>query len=146
MDIEAVKRLVEIDDNGCWLWLGSRRPDRKYGRIKIAGRDYSPHRVTYEMLVGPIPEGLVIDHLCKVTLCCNPEHLEPVTIRENSLRSAVSIAAVNASKTQCVNGHDFTEATTGYRADNGTRYCKVCHQERKRQARAAARAAARARA
>lgn len=141
---ERLERKIHVDPRGCWIWSGSCFPNG-YGRMKVEGRDRPAHRLSYEAFVGPIPEGLVIDHLCKVPLCINPEHLEPVTVQENSLRSSVSVAAVNAGKTHCANGHPFDSANTGLRKDNGNRYCKVCHQDRKRKARASARRAGQSR-
>lgn len=73
----------------CYIWQGSTN-GRGYGIIWSAGRRQYVHRVTYEIENGPIPKGLMIDHLCRETLCCNPEHLEAVTNRENTLRGKVS--------------------------------------------------------
>lgn len=74
-----------VTDSGCWEWQGEMNRNG-YGRVWINGKRLMSHRVTYELLVGPIADGLVVDHLCKNRACCNPEHLEPVTIRENTLR------------------------------------------------------------
>lgn len=73
-----------IDENGCWVWQHGRAVNGKYGRTK--SKHYS-HRVYYEKFVGPIPKGLSLDHLCQNTLCCNPDHLEPVTKGENNRRA-----------------------------------------------------------
>lgn len=84
----AAQRLtskVEIDDAGCWLWRGAVDPTG-YGRFFLDGRMDYAHRAAYRLLVGPIPEGLDIDHLCRVRACVNPQHLEAVTRRENLLR------------------------------------------------------------
>lgn len=69
----------------CWCWLG-RLNRNGYARGRWEGREPVMHRVTYELLIGPIPAGLILDHLCKVRRCINPEHLEPVTHRVNTLR------------------------------------------------------------
>lgn len=74
----------EEDDSGCWNWNGV--VSKGYGLIKVHSRSVRVHRLMYEVFVGPIPEGLVIDHLCKNKQCVNPEHLEAVTSRENTLR------------------------------------------------------------
>lgn len=66
-------------NSGCWLWIGSERESGGYGFIVRNGRSTAAHRVSYEMAKGPIPEGLVIDHLCRVHCCVNPDHLEAVT-------------------------------------------------------------------
>jgi hypothetical protein len=77
---------VDKLDDGCWLWTGACN-STGYGQWGVNGRSRSVHRVAYEALVGPIPDGLTIDHLCRVRPCCNPEHLEPVTIAENTARA-----------------------------------------------------------
>ena len=122
-------------DDGCWLWKGDAR--RGYGRIQVSGRG-SPrvavHRVVYKWLVGPIPDGLTLDHLCRVRACVNPGHLEPVTNRENILRGTSPVAA-HARATHCIRGHPFDEANT-YRHPGGQRRaCRICERERQRQRR-----------
>src|SRR5213593_3886465 len=99
---------VEISD-GCWPWLGSKTA-KGYGRIQTGLRSpaghYAPvpaHRVAYELFIGPIPEGLHVDHLCKNPGCVNPAHLEPVTNRENVERW---------HSVQCRNGHARTPENT----------------------------------
>ncbi len=88
---------------GCWNWTGAKSTPGKgrkeggslpYGCIKVDGKARRAHRVSYELLVGPIPHGFVIDHICRNTLCCNPDHLRAMTNRENILigTSATSIA------------------------------------------------------
>lgn len=95
----------------CWLWTGARN-SKGYGQLfkeKIAGKSfkYAAHRLVYELLVGPIPEGLTIDHLCRNPPCVNPAHLEPVTMKINHLRGTSPMAA-NARKTHCSQGHPFS--------------------------------------
>ena len=82
------------------------------------------HRVAYRLEVGPIPRGLVLDHLCRVRNCVRPDHLEPVTRGENVLRGE-TIPAANRAKTACKDGHDFDEENT-YIAPNGHRGCRKC--------------------
>ena len=108
---------------GCWLWTAS--TNRGYGQyyVKEHGRAIMAHRVAYEALVGPIPPGLVIDHLCRVHACVNPVHLEAVTQRENLLRG-VGASAQNALKTRCPKGHAYDDANT--MISNGQRRCREC--------------------
>jgi hypothetical protein len=77
--------LVEPKLGECWVWL-SRLNRNGYGRLKWEGRDLMAHRLSYEVHVGPIPDGLVLDHLCRVRCCVNPSHLEPVTVQVNTPR------------------------------------------------------------
>lgn len=121
--------LAKIDASGdCWQWTAGVSGGR-YGsflRPDLGGKAQKAHRVAWELLVGPIPDGLQIDHLCKNTLCVNPDHLEPVTARVNVRRSA-GVCARNAAKTACKRGHVFTEENT-MRRPTGRR-CKTCHAE-----------------
>ena len=114
----------------CWEWTGC-TVRGGYGIIGgERGRErVYVHRAAYELMKGPIPDGLYIDHLCRNPRCCNPAHLEPVTHRENTLRG-VSPPAVNIKKTHCLRGHEFTEANT-YRW-KGTRICRTCSDARYR--------------
>ncbi len=113
----------------CWLWIG-RKNWRGYGEISIKNQFKKAHRFAYEFFIGPIPEGLEIDHLCRVRDCVNPEHLEAVTHRENVMRGN-SPSANAASKTHCPQGHPYDEANTLI-GRNGWRYCRECRRNRKR--------------
>ena len=98
---------VECVPDGCWRWLGAPNAGG-YGTMKIQGRSYVATRLGYEWLVGPIAEGLQIDHLCRNRLCVRPSHLEPVSSRENTLRGR-TLAAAEVRKTHC--GATLTAAT-----------------------------------
>lgn len=127
----AQRRLFAAIDktDDCWNWTGSRTASG-YGRLKVAGKMRRAHRLTYELLVGPIPEGLVLDHLCRNRLCVRPTHLEPVTERENILRGE-GWAALNARKTHCERGHELSPDNT-YVDPRGGRICRTCSHEIKR--------------
>ena len=114
--------MVETTD-GCWLWKGG-VGSNGYGNFWADGRTVLAHRFAYELLVGPIPTDMHLDHLCRVRHCVRPDHLEPVTVAENNRRSA-SPSARNALKTHCPRNHPYDEANTYY--DNrGSRVCKAC--------------------
>ena len=112
----------------CWLWTGG-LSSTGYGQLKINGRQTKAHRAAYEELVGPVPEGLDLDHLCRVRRCINPAHLEPVTRRENTLRG-ISFAAQLAQQTHCKRGHAFDEKNT-YIWRN-SRICRQCRKDAQR--------------
>lgn len=107
---------------GCIEFTGPK--DRAgYGRLTKHGRHLLAHRASYEFIVGPIPDGLVIDHLCRNTSCVHPGHLEPVTHAENIRRGLAG-----GLKTQCKHGHDYTPENT-YVDPKGWRRCRQCHRE-----------------
>lgn len=117
----------------CWLWKGSL--NQGYGQFAFRKKIVRAHRFAYELLVGPIPDRLTLDHLCRVRACVNPDHLEPVTDRENILRGT-GLSARNAARTHCKRGHLFDEANT---YNNGRRRrCRACKNEQQRTGRAAA--------
>lgn len=113
---------------GCWEWTGGKTPEGYGMLVPQSGKNnVGAHRFAYELLVGPIPEGLHLDHLCKNTSCVWPNHLEPVTVRENTLRGD-GPSAVNAAKTHCVHGHPLDESNTYIYGSS--RYCKTCRRQR----------------
>jgi hypothetical protein len=120
---------AKVDASGdCWEWTGS-HTSRGYGQIWTGARTEVSHRVVWEMLVGPIPDGLQIDHLCRNRSCVNPDHLEPVEPRENYLRG-FGPAARHARQTHCGWGHEFTDDNTfWYR---GSRLCRACNRDKQR--------------
>ena len=111
---------------GCWEWTGSLN-NKGYGQVGHGGKTSSTHRVAYTLLVGAIPDGLHIDHLCRNRSCCNPDHLEAVPLRTNTLRG-VSFAAANAVKTHCRKGHEYTAENT-YVDSRGSRSCRTCRAD-----------------
>jgi hypothetical protein len=120
------------DENGCMLWTGT--STRGYGKFYLRGKVAMAHRVAYELQVGPIPEGRVIDHVeawgCRSTLCCNPDHLQPVTKSTNALRGRPGQARRReATATHCSRGHEYNEVNT-YVNKTGRRVCRVCDRRR----------------
>lgn len=109
----------------CRIWDRYTNPNG-YGQIGVEKRVYLVHRVAYEHFVGPIPEGLGLDHLCRQPACCNPAHLEPVTQRVNNHRG-YGATGLNLRKTHCIRGHEFTPENT-YEPPKrpGQRYCRTC--------------------
>jgi phage terminase large subunit-like protein len=112
---------------GCWAWTGSINP-LGYGSLRlIEKRNKAAHLFAYELLIGPVPDGLVLDHLCQNRACCNPHHLEPVTRWENTRRGRNHIAA-NARKTHCMRGHALSGENVRVGA-RGRRSCRQCERE-----------------
>ena len=113
---------------GCWLWVAGTKKSNggRYGQFSLPRHSGSivAHRWAWEETNGPIPKGKQLDHLCRNTLCVNPDHLEPVTVRENILRGT-NTAANHARKTHCLHGHPF-KGKDFYIAASGQRMCRVC--------------------
>lgn len=103
----------------CWLWRGGIN-ENGYGRFWFEGGMRSAHRFSFVLDGGTIPDGLELDHLCRVRHCVNPAHLEPVTRSENNLRSPL----IRSTREQCSKGHEFTPANTY--VDQGRRKCRIC--------------------
>ena len=117
-----------VRTDSCWLWTASRVCDG-YGQFRVGSRPVSAHRFAYELLVGPIPDGLQIDHLCRVRHCVNPAHMEPVTQRVNILRGE-GITARHAAQTHCLNGHPLVgENLRPADLRRGKRLCLTCCRE-----------------
>lgn len=112
-----------VDSNGCWLWQAGKTHEG-YGKLKVLGKTVLAHRWYYLSLFN-IPQGFTLDHLCRVRNCVNPEHLEPTTIQENTLRG-IGPSAINAKKTHCIRNHEFTPENTRI-TSNGKRHCRKCY-------------------
>lgn len=116
---------IAITEAGCWQWVGA-LTSRGYGAVGVNGVSKSTHRVAYELLVGPIPPDLQIDHLCRNKPCCNPAHLEPVSAFENTQRRP------DVNKSHCINGHEMTVDNTLIKVPTSggkIRNCRVCARE-----------------
>jgi hypothetical protein len=143
-EIDRFWHYVELSQGtDCWLWRGGLN-GAGYGvfasgsRTDGSLRSVMAHRYAYELLVGPIPDGLYPDHLCRIPACVRPTHIELVTPQVNTLRG-IGPSAVNARKTVCSNGHAFTPENTWHDPKRNTRHCRACARERSRRRRALAR-------
>lgn len=132
---QRLARFTVAEDCGyvtpCHIWTGWLN-NCGYPTMTHAGKTARAHGVVYEHFVGPIPEGLELDHLCRVRACVNPAHLEPVTHWENMLRGDTNVARGRA-RTHCSRGHLMDEANV-YQRPRGNRECRKCNAERKRAA------------
>jgi hypothetical protein len=126
LDEEKKRFFDKVDksgDGGCWIWTAGK--SRGYGRFKLGDSVTLAHRVSYTWCKGEIPDGLILDHLCRNRACVNPDHLEPVTYQVNLLRGD-TISAMHAKKTHCPQGHEYTDENTYmYR---GSRQCSTCRK------------------
>ena len=122
--LERFMAKVSIADTGCWIWTGAKDKRSGYGNAWHEGRNIKSHRLAYVLHVGLIPEGLVIDHLCRTRECVNPDHLEPVTNAEN-LRRGLG----HGSETHCPTGHPYDEENTA--VYSGKRHCRACRRDRR---------------
>jgi len=127
-------RNVEFRPGDCWSWKGH-VSDKGYGRFGTwnpppgVKRLRYAHRFAYEDSIGPIPEGLTIDHLCRTRDCVNPLHMEPATFVDNAM-AGNCVGVLNRMKTHCPKGHEYTpENTKRVPSNPGSRYCKACHRE-----------------
>lgn len=142
------RKSVRDESTGCLMWTG-RLTSCGYGSVTIMQAGYpvatfSAHKVSYELARGRVPDGLVLDHLCRNRACIEPSHMEPVSQRENIMRSPIAQGALNAAKTHCAQGHEYSPENTylyvsGPPRATTMRVCKTCRAEwsRKRHARKA---------
>lgn len=122
------EKYVVNDETGCWEWTAVKNGPAGYGRFTFEGKKVLAHRWSYEHFVGEIPEGLVIDHICRVRHCVNPDHLRPATTKENLLADgSESLARLNAEKTSCPRGHAYTPENT--KSHGMGRKCRACDRE-----------------
>lgn len=121
------ERIQPEPNSGCWLWVG--KIDYKgYGRVTFAGKYTGAHRAFWMTLRGPIPEGMVMDHICRSRSCVNPDHLRVVTVGENSTQNSVGPTAINLTKKCC------PKCGGPYRVRlNGYRFCLPCKAQNERE-------------
>lgn len=118
-----------VAESGCWEWSGPLTM-HGYGYLSRQKKKVMAHRATYEMWCGPIPEGLELDHLCKNRACGRPDHLEPVTHREN-VRRGDALSGKRSRQTHCHRGHPLSGENLRINK-NGSRSCRTCHRELER--------------
>lgn len=130
--VDVLMQRVTITEAGCWEWKLSRsgRPGRRYGRWRVDGREQRAHRVAYELLVGPIPDGHELHHSCHNPPCCNPAHLELLTLGEHHRLHPNQ----NSAKTHCIRGHELNGDNLRLRLRDGrvVRGCRACQAEHAR--------------
>ena len=128
--LERLEAKIErITETGCWVWLGT-LTESGYGLLCVRGKQEYTHRLSYQKHKGTIQQGLEIDHLCRVTSCLNPAHLEAVTHKENTIRGRQG--EWQKKKTHCKHGHEFSERNTVIRNRGGAicRECRTCRNQR----------------
>jgi hypothetical protein len=130
--------VLPVTESGCWLWMAS-LDSKGYAQINIGTFGHAKmcraHRISYELHIGPIPEGLQLDHLCRVRSCINPTHLEPVTMLTNVQRGlggsngGKARGAIARAATHCTRGHEYTPENTLVSKRNH-RFCRACQRFR----------------
>lgn len=120
----SVSKINFYNNTPCWEWIGTKIV-AGYGIIIINCKHIRTHRFIYEYYYGEINLNLEIDHLCRNKICSNPNHLEQVTHKENSLRG-IGPTAINSRKTHCKRGHEFTTQNTFIYKNNPRRGCRKC--------------------
>lgn len=130
-DMRMLDKVLIGDD--CWEWTASHDLDG-YGVAWYNNKQQGAHRVLWQMFMGPVKDGMQLDHLCRNTGCVKFTHLEEVTLQENNLRSN-SISGMNSRKTHCLNDHEFTSSNTYIHPKRGTRHCRACQKARQQERR-----------
>lgn len=128
MGMSTIERFTEQHipepNSGCWLWIGCIAG--RYAQMSVSGKRIPSHRWSYEYFRGTIPPGYTLDHLCGITFCVNPDHLEPVSITENILRGN-GLAAKNARKSSCPIGHEY-DIFIVQKNGRQARACSICRR------------------
>ena len=118
-------KIEYVPESGCWIWCGG-LTSAGYGQIELGLGTTYVHRIVYELFKGIIPSELELDHLCRVTCCCNPDHLEPVTHLENVRRG--DAGKYLSARTHCSHGHSYQGENLYIRPDGKGRQCRECNR------------------
>lgn len=117
---------AQVDTSGdCWIWQGCTDGGGRYGMFTADSRRWPAHRLAYTWAKGDVSTDLVMDHLCRTTLCVNPDHLEPVPQTENIMRG-IAPTSFNSRKVRCQRGHVLTESNVRITTEHGGRQCLDC--------------------
>lgn len=131
--VDRFAEKVALTDSGCLEWIAGLNGSG-YGTFNaLPGMSVMAHRWSYEHHCGPIPDGLILDHLCRNRACVNPDHLEPVTTQENLLR-AVGMGQANTAKENCPAGHPYSGDNLYIPPSRANRMCRTCRRDQKRRA------------
>lgn len=128
LDLNGPVSLTRPDLGPCWIWKGCKRDSKGYGDIRVGGAAILTHKAAFEIVYGPVPDGLELDHLCRVRACSNPNHLEAVSHRVNMLRAAL------IPREFCRQGHAFTPENTYRKPGDGRRRCRQCRSNGRKRA------------
>lgn len=123
-------KYIPVPESGCWIWIG-RLCRCDYAQVQIAGVRKMAHRAAYELFVGPIPDDMDLDHVCRVRCCVNPSHLRPLTHKENILCGA-GLTAKHAKKTHCIRGHPLSGPNLRFCENKNERVCRQCNKDNAR--------------
>jgi len=129
---ERLLSKVEVDDNGCWLWTGSKNK-KGYGQVFYNSKLIKAHRFSYEVFKEPIPKGMHVCHSCDIPSCINPDHLWVGTAKDNMIDMGKKGRTVNqnTNKTHCKQGHEFSPENTYYYSQG--RQCRICQRIRNKE-------------
>lgn len=129
--VEIPTDRITVDENGCWIWNGTKHSDG-YGLVTIRGEREYVHRAMYQLFIGPVNNKRELDHLCRNRVCCNPLHLEAVSSWENSIRGNHPLFTVHRER-RCLKGHDLNIAENVYKRKDGKLRCRICSRAARRQ-------------
>ena len=126
INIQRFEKYISVEPNsGCWLWTGAWSKSG-YGSFRVENKSQNAHRVAYKLYLGPLKNGMMIDHICRNRACVSPDHLRQVTPRQNILENSMSISAISAKRNCCKRGHVYVPGS--FRITANKRVCKLCRE------------------